>query len=97
MLITTSEFPGTTLDLIEIPLDEHSSIYDSPGIVNRHQIAHIVDEKELQNINGVGEAKAKSIIEYREENGLFTTIEDIKNVPGIGDSLFEKIKAYITV
>ena len=55
------------------------------------------DEKELQNINGVGEAKAKSIIEYREENGLFTTIEDIKNVPGIGDSLFEKIKAYITV
>lgn len=49
-LITTSEFPGTTLDLIEIPLDEHSSIYDSPGIVNRHQIAHIVDEKELQNI-----------------------------------------------
>ena len=55
------------------------------------------DEKELQNINGVGEAKAKSIIEYREENGLFTTIEDIKNVPGIGDSLFEKIKTYITV
>lgn len=55
------------------------------------------DEKELQNINGVGEAKAKSIIEYREENGLFTTIEDIKDVPGIGDSLFEKIKAYITV
>ena len=55
------------------------------------------DEKELQNINGVGEAKAKSIIEYREENGLFTTIEDIKNVPGIGDSLFEKIKTYITI
>ena len=55
------------------------------------------DEKELQNINGVGETKAKSIIEYREENGLFTTIEDIKNVSGIGDSLFEKIKAYITV
>ena len=49
-LITTSEFPGTALDFIEIPLDEHSSIYDSPGIVNRHQIAHIVDEKELQNI-----------------------------------------------
>ena len=55
------------------------------------------DEKELQNINGVGEAKAKAIIEYREENGLFTTIEDIKNVPGIGDSLFEKIKTYITI
>lgn len=50
------------------------------------------DEKELQNINGVGEAKAKSIIEYREENGLFTTIEDIKNVPGIGDSLLKRLR-----
>lgn len=49
-LITTSEFPGTTLDLIEIPLDESSSIYDTPGIVNRHQIAHLVDEKLLQDI-----------------------------------------------
>lgn len=49
-LITTSEFPGTTLDLIEIPLDENSSIYDSPGIVNRHQIAHLVDENTLKDI-----------------------------------------------
>ena len=47
-LITTSEFPGTTLDLIEIPLDENSSIYDSPGIVNRHQIAHLIDENTLK-------------------------------------------------
>ncbi len=50
-LITTSEFPGTTLDLIEIPLDENSSIYDSPGIVNRHQIAHLVDENTLNKVN----------------------------------------------
>ena len=49
-LITTSEFPGTTLDLIEIPLDENSSIYDSPGIVNRHQIAHLIDENTLKDI-----------------------------------------------
>ena len=48
-LITTSEFPGTTLDLIEIPLDENSSIYDSPGIVNRHQIAHLIDENTLKD------------------------------------------------
>ena len=49
-LITTSEFPGTTLDLIEIQLDENSSIYDSPGIVNRHQIAHLVDENTLKDL-----------------------------------------------
>ena len=53
--------------------------------------------EELMNIPGVGESKAKSIIEYRTSNGNFKTIEDIKNVSGIGDSLFAKIKDYITI
>ena len=53
--------------------------------------------EELTKITGIGEAKAKSIIEYRDQNGKFNNIEEIKNVPGIGDSLFEKIKDYITV
>lgn len=51
---------------------------------------------ELMNIPGIGESKAKKIIEYRENN-CFNTIEDIKNVSGIGDSVFEKIKNYITI
>ena len=46
-LITTSEFPGTTLDLIKIPLDDHSSLYDTPGIMNEHQYTSVVDEKDL--------------------------------------------------
>lgn len=53
--------------------------------------------EELMNITGIGESKAKSIIQYREENGNFKVIEDIKNVSGIGDALFEKIKGSITV
>ena len=52
---------------------------------------------ELTNISGIGEAKAKSIIAYREEHGPFQTIEDIKKVSGIGDSLYEQIKNSITV
>ena len=52
---------------------------------------------ELQKINGIGKSKAESIIKYREENGDFKKIDDIKNVTGIGDSLFEKIKDQITV
>ncbi len=52
---------------------------------------------ELLTITGIGESKAISIINYREQNGLFNSIEDIKNVSGIGDALFEKIKNYITV
>lgn len=54
-------------------------------------------EKQLQSLNGIGEAKAKAIIKYREENGGFKSIEEIKNVSGIGDSAFEKIKDQITI
>ena len=54
-------------------------------------------KEELLTVTGIGESKAVAIIKYREENGEFQTIEDIKNVTGIGDSLFEKIKEYITV
>ena len=53
-------------------------------------------QEQLTALPGVGEAKAKTIIEYRNTNGPFKTIEDIKNVTGIGDSLFAKIKDYIT-
>ncbi len=53
--------------------------------------------EELLTINGIGKAKAESIIEYRSKNGKFGSIEEIKNVDGIGVSLFEKIKDYLTV
>ena len=52
--------------------------------------------EELMTLSGIGESKAKEIINYRETNGEFKTIEDIKNVPGIGESLFAKIKENIT-
>ncbi len=52
---------------------------------------------ELQTISGIGKSKAESIISYREENGSFKSIEDLLNVNGIGEALFEKIKDYITI
>lgn len=51
----------------------------------------------LCNLKGIGEAKALSIIAYRETNGHFKSINDIMNVSGIGASIFEKIKDDITV
>lgn len=51
----------------------------------------------LITLQGIGESKANDIIKYREENGPFNSIEDIKNVPGIGDNLFAQIKEDITL
>lgn len=53
--------------------------------------------EQLQTLPGIGEAKAKDIIAYREQNGPFTTIEDLKKISGIGESVFAKIKDYITL
>ncbi|MBR5913228.1 MAG: helix-hairpin-helix domain-containing protein [Selenomonadaceae bacterium] len=55
------------------------------------------DEKELQKIKGIGPALAGRIIDYRENNGAFKSIEEIKKVRGIGDKTFEKMKDQITV
>lgn len=48
---------------------------------------------ELQQLTGVGEAKAKAIIAYRKKQGGFNNIEELKQVKGIGDALFQKNKA----
>lgn len=52
---------------------------------------------DLETLPGIGTSKAKAIIDYRDTNGSFNSVEDIKNVTGIGESLYEKIKDYITV
>lgn len=54
------------------------------------------NKEELLTIPGIGEAKAKAIINYRERNGKFKNIEEIQNVDGIGSKLYEEIKIYIT-
>ena len=54
-------------------------------------------KEQLMNLNGIGESKANDIIAYRNQNGLFKSIEDIKKVSGIGDKLFDKIKDHITI
>jgi 30S ribosome assembly GTPase len=57
--ITTSHYPGTTLDMIEIPLDEKNSLYDTPGIINHHQMAHFISKKDLKYIMPKKEIKSK--------------------------------------
>ncbi len=53
--------------------------------------------EELDKLPGIGPSIAKAIIDYRTKNGPFKKVEDINDVKGIGDALFEKIKDQITV
>ena len=53
--------------------------------------------EQLQTLSGVGEATAKAIVQYREENGKFSRIDDLKNVKGIGQKKFDKLAEDITV
>lgn len=81
----------------EIIDDGASGVVDDATIKQTVVNINKADEKELQSLNGIGESLATSIVQYRKENGNFETIEDLKNVPGIGDSKFENIKEYIKV
>ncbi len=63
------------------------------GLVN----INTADSALLCTLPGIGASRAGDIIAYREANGAFGTIEDIMKVPGIKDSVFEKLKSLITV
>ncbi|MDB5801987.1 MAG: topoisomerase [Rhodocyclales bacterium] len=54
-------------------------------------------EQELDSLPGVGPAKAKAIVEYRKANGNFKSVDDLKNVKGIGDKTFADLKSQIAV
>lgn len=70
---------------------------DSSGEQTQKIDINTADKEQLMTLSGIGEAKAESIIRYRAEHGNFAQIEDITNVDGIGESLFQKIKEYIYV
>ncbi len=63
------------------------------GIININKAS----SEELQELPGIGPSKAMAILQKREELGLFKTIEDLKEVTGIGDKTFEKLRELITV
>lgn len=71
----------------------NNSVAEENKIIN----INTANQSELTTLSGIGDAKAQAIIDYRNTNGYFKSIEDIKNVSGIGDVIFAKIKDYITV
>lgn len=87
-------------DMIYVPTIEEASQREfslqedaDDGKVN----INTATEEELMTLPGIGVSKAKAIIAYRENEGLFSNVEDIKQVEGIKDGVYEKIKDYIVI
>ncbi len=97
----TSSTPSTIKKEVIIPspsnkvtIKENNTLnIDQENIININTAS--VDE--LITLNGIGESKAQAIIEYRNSIGLFKNINEIKNVKGIGEAVYEKIKDFISV
>ncbi|WP_407921167.1 ribosome biogenesis GTPase YqeH [Brevibacillus migulae] len=70
MEITTSPFPGTTLDKIEIPLEDGRLLYDTPGIINRDQIGHMVTAQDLRKLSPTARINPK-VYQLNDQQTLF--------------------------
>lgn len=86
---------GETSDQGYDPYDQN---YDGEEDVSGGKVnINIADMEALQILPGIGPQRAKSIIDYREQNGYYSTIEEIMNVSGIGERTFDSIKDMIDV
>lgn len=85
--------PCVCEDINNACIENNINNSDSDGKIN----INTASIEQLTTLTGIGEAKAKAIIQYREENGNFSTIEDIMKVSGISENIFAKIKENITV
>lgn len=91
---------GEKLDILYI--EGASPVIVTPGATVIAASTDLIDiniasQAELESLPGIGPTTAQKIIEYREENGPFLSIEDIINVSGIGPGTYERIKDLITV
>lgn len=70
-----------------------TAVPSNEGTVNINKAS----ETELLELPGVGPSKAAAIVEYREQNGGFSTKEDLKNISGIGEKTYEKLESFISI
>ncbi|MFG6114265.1 helix-hairpin-helix domain-containing protein [Halobacillus sp. MO56] len=94
------EADPTSVNLAQRLIDEMMIIVNSYGNLKEEGSESVTDDKirinyadvnEIQQLNGIGESKAKAIVQHREENGLFQTMDDLLDVSGIGEKTLENI------
>lgn len=91
------EVPSCPDKVNEACIEEYQEEINNNEETNKLININTASINELTTLSGIGESKAKLIIEYREQNGNFKEINEITNVKGIGESLLEKIKDSITI
>ena len=94
--VKTQDETKKKLEICENKLKNNACIKEEVSTNNSKININEASLNELMTLSGIGETKAKAIIAYREKN-KFKSIEDIKNVEGIGESLYTSIKENITV
>lgn len=78
----------------DMPINSNEIIeYEKSNLININKATI----QELDTLPGIGEATANKIINYRDENGEFKSIDEIKNVNGIGDKKYEELKSLISI
>ncbi|GAO99755.1 ribosome biogenesis GTPase YqeH [Fructobacillus ficulneus] len=93
-LITTSRFPGTTLDQIAIPLDDGKSLIDTPGIIKKDQYAHWVTDKDLKYVLPKAEIKARTYQLNPDQTLFFGGLARFDLVTGPHDGSKAAVTAY---
>ncbi len=94
--------------MLRIPTREEASLWEEEGLTGEESNGTAAGGSKLVNLNtadiaqlcslsGIGESRARDIISYREAHGGFKTKEEIMQVSGIGQKIYEKIEPYITV
>ncbi|WP_442595062.1 helix-hairpin-helix domain-containing protein [Neobacillus sp. D3-1R] len=80
-------------------IGEEGAVIQNEGEIKGNNLVNInkATEIELQTLPGIGPSKATAIIEYREKNSGFKSIEDLKEISGIGEKTFEKLESSISV
>lgn len=84
---------------IEVPSKEQETALTEERLAKEAGLVNLntATEQELMTLSGIGEAKAREIVSYREEHGGFSSAEELMEIPGIKEGVFNKIKDQITV
>ena len=80
-------------DNLELNIPQAAGITETPQKININN----AEEWLLEALPGIGPAKAKAIIDYRQKNGFFRSIDELTKVQGLSATILEKIKPFVTV